>query len=256
MGVLTESQVRKEIRNNKDNITEYYIEKGQIVTPLAKSYLAEKNIELKYVDDVSNISNINNENKEVIKDIIKEESYKYTTVFGAKLNEKPEHMTHLNGNLLVFKDHKRIILRGKVDSLESKILEVQVLCNKKNMCKLVNDLQEILEFVRKIMRCEVLEEKLDSFKLLGLSEKGLREQSHNPKKYFGIGHEFPTYEMGEEVVLINSIRSATREVELCAYEAFKGEYGQVEREDLIKALNRLSSAFWIMIYKIRTGQYQ
>ncbi|MDB0438871.1 cobalamin adenosyltransferase [Clostridioides difficile] len=253
MSVLTENQIRKEMRENKGNITEYYIEKGQIITPLAKSYLAEKKIEIKYID---NISNENNENKEAKKETVKEESYKYKTVFGAKLNEKPEHMTHLNGNLLVFKDHKRIILRGKIDSLESKILEVQVLCNKKSLGKLVNELQEILEFVRNIMRCEVLEEKLDSFKLLGLSEKELREQSHNPKKYFGIGHEFPTYKMGEEVVLINSIRTSTREAELCAYEAFKGEYGEVEREDLIKALNRLSSVFWIMIYKIRTGQYQ
>lgn len=253
MSVLTENQIRKEMRENKGNITEYYIEKGQIITPLAKSYLAEKKIEIKYID---NISNENNENKEAKKETVKEESYKYKTVFGANLNEKPEHMTHLNGNLLVFKDHKRIILRGKIDSLESKILEVQVLCNKKSLGKLVNELQETLEFVRNIMRCEVLEEKLDSFKLLGLSEKELREQSHNPKKYFGIGHEFPTYKMGEEVVLINSIRTSTREAELCAYEAFKGEYGEVEREDLIKALNRLSSVFWIMIYKIRTGQYQ
>ncbi|MDV9700973.1 cobalamin adenosyltransferase, partial [Clostridioides difficile] len=53
-----------------------------------------------------------------------------------------------------------------------------------------------------------------------------------------------------------SIRSNTREVELAAYEAFKGEYGNVHREDLIKALNRLSSVFWIMIYKVRTNKYK
>ena len=252
MGVLTESEVRKQISKNKDSITEYYIEKGQIITPSAKSYLAEKNIELKYVDKISEINNkMNNKSKEVIK----EKTYKYTTVFGAKLDEKPEHMTHLNANLLVFKDHKRIILRGKVDSLESKILEGQILCQKNDMPKLVKDLQEILDFVRKIMRCEVLEETLEGFNLLGLTPEELREQSHYPKKYFGIGHEFPTYEMGEVVVCMNSIRSTVREVELCAYEAFKGEYGQVGREDLIKALNRLSSVFWIIIYKIRTGKY-
>lgn len=252
MGVLTENEVRKKIGKNKDKITQYYIEKGQIITPSAKSYLIDKNIELKYVDK---ISEINNESKEAIKEVIKENTYKYTTVYGAKLDEKPEHMTHLNGNLLVFKDHKRIKLRGKIDSLESKILEGQIICHKHNMDKLVKDLQEILDFVRQIMRCEVLEEKLDNFNILGLTPEDLREQSHHPKKYFGIGHEFPTYEMGDVVVCMNSIRSTTREVELCAYEAFKGEYGQAEHEDLIKALNRLSSVFWIIIYKIRTGKY-
>ena len=124
------------------------------------------------------------------------------------------------------------------------------------MPKLVKDLQETLDFVRNIMRCEVLDEKLEDFTLLGLTPEELREQSHYPKKYFGIGHEFPSYEMGEVVVAINSIRSNTREVEITAYEAFKGEYGNVEREDLIKALNRLSSVFWIMIYKIRTNKYK
>ncbi|WP_270940971.1 cobalamin adenosyltransferase [Romboutsia lituseburensis] len=253
MGVLTESEIRRRIGKNKDKLTEFYIEKGQIITPSAKSYLLEKSIELKYVDSLSEVSN---EPKEIIKEVIKEKSYKYTTVFGAKLDEKPEHMTQLNGNLLVFKDHKRIILRGKIDSLESKILEGQILSQKSDMPKLTKDLQEILNFVRNIMRCEVLEEKLEEFTLLGLTPDELREQSHYPQKYFGIGHEFPSYDMGEVVVCINSIRSATREAELCAYEAFKGEYGQVEREDLIKALNRLSSVFWIMIYKIRTGKYK
>lgn len=253
MGVLTESEVRRRVGKNKDNITEFFIEKGLIITPSAKSYLSERSIELKYVDK---LSDINNEPKEVIKEVIKEKNYKYTTVFGAKLDEKPEHMTQLNGNLLVFKDNKRIILRGKIDSLESEILKAQVLCHKSDMPKLVKDLQETLNFVRNIMRCEVLDEKLEDFKLLGLNPDELREQSHYPKKYFGIGHEFPSYEMGEIVIAINSIRSNTREVELAAYEAFKSEYGNVERADLIKALNRLSSVFWIMIYKVRTNKYK
>ncbi|MEG0050796.1 MAG: cobalamin adenosyltransferase, partial [Terrisporobacter sp.] len=65
MGVLTENEVRKKIGKNKDKITQYYIEKGQIITPSAKSYLIDKNIELKYVDK---ISEINNESKEAIKE--------------------------------------------------------------------------------------------------------------------------------------------------------------------------------------------
>ena len=69
-----------------------------------KSYLAERNIEVKYVDKISQVEN---STREVIKEVVKEKTYKYTTVFGAKLDEKPEHMTQLKGNLLVFKDDKR-----------------------------------------------------------------------------------------------------------------------------------------------------
>ncbi len=72
-------------------------------------------------------------------------------------------------------------MRGKIDSLESEILKVQILCQKLDMPKLVKELQEVLDFVRNIMRCEVLDEKLDDFKLLGLTPQELREQSHYPK---------------------------------------------------------------------------
>jgi ethanolamine utilization cobalamin adenosyltransferase len=123
------------------------------------------------------------------------------------------------------------------------------------MTKLVNDLQEILEFIRRIVRCEVMGEDLGEFNLLGMTPKELREQSHFPKKYYGLDHFQPSYDMGEAVVVINALRTFTRETELLAYKAFKKENGDAEREDIILSLNRLSSLFWIMMFRIRVGQY-
>lgn len=255
MSVLTESSIRSLLgREDLKKLKKFKIKKGDIITPSAKSYLAEHSIELVYVEKDVEKEEVKEEVK--IIEVQKEKEYKYKTVFGAELEVKPEHMTHLVGNLLVFKDHKRIIFRGKIDSLEAKILEIQIICFKLGMNKLVDDLQEILEFVRKILRCEVLDEKLEDFNIQGMTKSELREKSHNPQKYFGIGHEMPKYDMGEVVVGLNSLRTKTREVELVAYEAFKGEYGAVTREDLITALNRLSSVFWIMIFKVRTGEYK
>ncbi|GAA0069625.1 ethanolamine corrinoid cobalamin adenosyltransferase [Clostridium sardiniense] len=263
MAVLTESEIRNRLkRADLNEVKEFVIEKGQIITPSAKSYLAEKNIVLKYKDEEENNNSSKYreqkrvEFKEIKSEEPKEKKYKYVTVFGTKLDYKPEHMTHLKGNLLVFKDHKRIVFRGRMDTLESKILESQILCQKNGIPKLVDELQEMLIFVRNMIRAEVLDEDLNDFTLLGLKEDELRAQSHNPKKYFGIGHEFPDYRMGEVVVSINSLRALTREVELAAFEAFKGEYGSVTREDIIRGLNRLSSAFWIMIFKVRTNKYK
>ncbi|MDR0880720.1 MAG: cobalamin adenosyltransferase [Clostridioides sp.] len=283
MGVVTEDEIRKQINQNKELKT-FYIERGQIVTPSAKSYLSEKNIEIEYVDDKEDLNNMlrDNGNREVDENKIadrienkieknkesgenKEESreqqgesgekYRYTTVYGGRMSEKPEHMTQLFGDLLVFKDHKRIILRGRLDSLETKILETQVICVKNGMEGLAIDLEEVLSFIRNILRCEVLDEPLEEFTLLGISPEELREQSHYPKKYFGIDHECISYKMGEVIVAINSIRTLVREVELTLYEAFKGKYGEIEREDLMRGLNRLSSLCWILIYKVRTGEY-
>ncbi|MBU5483163.1 cobalamin adenosyltransferase [Clostridium sp. MSJ-11] len=252
MSVITESEIRRRLKG-KDvkEIKELKVLKGEIVTPSAKSFLSDNNIQLKYVDGEEELKEVEEE-----KVIIKENNYKFKTIYGGYLEDKPEHMTHLYGNVLVFKDHKRIILRGKIDSLESKILETQIICSKLGMTKIVNDLQEILDFVRNIIRCEVLNEKLEGFLLQGMTAEELRERSHNPQKYFGIGHFLPDHDMGEVVVALNSCRSLTRETELTAFSAFKNEYGDVEREDLIRGLNRLSSLFWIMMFKVRTGKYK
>lgn len=273
MAVLTESEIRKRLaREELNEIKEFVVEKGQIITPSAKSYLAEKNIAIVYeglpqrnvpahkqekTEEASKYKEQKRvEFKEISTDGTKEKKYRFVTVFGTKLDYKPEHMTHLKGNLLVFKNHKRIIFRGKIDSLEAKILEAQIFCQSKGMQSLVDELQDVLIFVRNITRAEVLEEDLPEFNLLGLTEDEVRKQSHNPRKYFGIGHEFPDYRMGDVVVAINGIRALTREVELAAFEAFKDEYGSVSREDIIRALNRLSSVFWIIMFKVRTKQYE
>jgi len=258
MSVLTESEVRRQLKG-KDfkEYTEFRVIKGQIVTPSAKSFLSENNIHLKYVDSLEEVVHEVKKAKEEVPVKLQtiEEKNKYITVFGAELMEKPEHMTHLHGNLLVFKDHKVIALRGKLDSLESKILETQVVAHKLGASKLTEDLEEILKFVRGLLRCEVVNEPVGEFKLLGMTPEELREKSHYPKKYYGIGHEPVAFSMGEAVVALNSCRTTIRETEHLAYTAFKGEYGDVQRPDIIKALNRLSSLFWIMIFKYRTGEY-
>lgn len=261
MNVLTESFLKKYIQNNNTNIIN--LKEKDILTPLAKDYVKDKNINIIYergnytMDDIKYKEQRKVNFKERIENKGTENEYKYKfiTVFGAKLDHKPEHMTHLRGNLLVFKNHKQIIFRGKMDTLEAKILETQILCKQKGKEKLIEDLQSILSFVRNITRSEVLNTPLEEINLLGLNESQIREISHNPKEHFGIGHEFPDYRMGDLVVYINSIRTLVRETELSAYEAFKDEYGNVSRNDIIRALNRLSSVCWIIMFKIRKDEY-
>ena len=252
MNVLTENIVRQKLKNKELSADIVYnVYKDEILTPSAKSLLAENNIEINYIRSMR--SNAIEKEDNIVTD--KKHDLRYETIFGIRVDEKPEYMTHLYGNILVFKDNKRIIFRGKLDTLEAKILEVQIICDKNKNSKLVGDLQEILEFVRNLVRCEVLNEPVPEIILQGLTEDKLREMSHNPQKYFGLGHEAPQYSMGEIVVYLNSLRAFIRETELFGYKAFKDEDGRVERNDIIRSLNRLSSLLWIMIYKYRTGKY-
>ena len=47
-----------------------------------------------------------------------------------------------------------------------------------------------------------------------------------------------------------------REVEIAAYTAFKDENGVPTRGDIARALNRLSSLFYVMMFRAKTGEYE
>ncbi len=185
-------------------------------------------------------------------DILQEEqrpAKTYQTLFGATLSEKPEHMTHLRENILIFKDHPRIEFRGWIDTLEAEILLAQQASA--DYPKVVEELEEILGFVRNLIRADVLGEPVGDFKLLGLTPKELREQSHYPQKYFGQSHFMPSFRDPPALLALNKVRTVVRSTERAAYRAFKNEDGAVERNDIILALNRLSSLLWIMEIKIK-----
>lgn len=250
LSVITESILRKELRNS--NITEYEVEKGVIITPSAKQYLSDKNIKVIFKEEKCKEASNNNIEKE-------SEGFtpKYMHINGGAFLKKPEYMTQLYGNKLVAKDHKRIIFRGKLDSLQGKILEVQILSKDLKEIKIVKELEEILFYVRKILAAEVLESEFSILNLIDLNYDDLRAYSHNPKKYLSTEHiVYPSIEMGPIVVALNALRAQSREVEISAYQAFKNEDGEPSRGDIVLALNRLSSCFYIMMCKYVAGKYK
>lgn len=180
----------------------------------------------------------------------------YSTVFGGVLMNKPEHMTHLKGTTLVFKDHPVIKYRGALDYLESRIICAQIIADKEGYKALVDDLEEIISLVRKLIRIEITGEKLEDFTLIGLNAEQMREHSHHSTKHYGISHFLPSYKQGEIVAQLNVLRTLSRKTELVAYDAFKDSDKNVKRDDIIQALNRLSSVFWIMMCKFIKGLYK
>ncbi|WP_164214830.1 cobalamin adenosyltransferase [Virgibacillus sp. YIM 98842] len=256
MAVLTESLLRSRFLNKQLNEPVLELPMGTILTPSAKSYLQEKRIDFTFVE-----KNKAEENKAAEATVYEQPKksdspMKYRVIQGGYLDEKPEHMTALHSNLLVYKDHPRIIFRGKLDSLEAKMIEAQWNIAENNYSSLADDLSEVLGFVREILRAEVLEEDLGEFRLLHMDEKEIREMSHHPEKYFGIGDFTPDFQMGAGIVALNAVRTAVRETELAAYQAFKKEDGTTARDDIILALNRLSSLCYCLMVKFRAGHYK
>ena len=181
---------------------------------------------------------------------------KYQTLFGAALTEKPEHMTHLKGNILVFKDHPRIAFRGWIDLLEAEILLTQRTAAEAGHGRLAEELEEVLAFVRRYIRCDVLDEPVGEIRLCGYTAGQLREYSHYPEKHLGQPHFLPRYTDDPALLAVNRLRTVVRQTELAAYAAFRDADGNVTRGDMILGLNRLSSLMWIMMIKLKAGRYE
>ena len=59
----------------------------------------------------------------------------------------------------------------------------------------------------------------------------------------------PDYTDGERVVLLNKCRCMARSAELAGARAFVDGDGSVHREDILKALNRMSSMIYILMIR-------
>ena len=233
---------REDVRRMSDNGTRgpVVVGRDQKLTPGARDWLAAHKIQAVFPagrDDPAATT-----------------SAKYRTLFGATLNEKPEHMTHLKGNILVRKDHPRIAFRGMVDALEGELMLAQQASHE--YPALVKELGEALDLVRRLIRCDVLDEPVGELRLCGYDAGQLREYSHYPDKSLGQPHFLPAYTDGPALLAVNKVRTLVRQTELSAYAAFKDVEGNVTRGDIILALNRLSSLMWIMMIKLKAGQYE
>lgn len=238
MKILTEADLRAAClpRDTK----EYPVEAGTYVTPLAREFLKGRGIQL-----VEKSAADARDKRGMPRYPVKKNGvYTYVdAATGQGYEEKPEHMTHLRGNLLVEKTHPRIALRGRLDSFQADLMLVQCAAAKAQNTALVEALQDILELTRAILGAEVREKALDEEreKILGMTPEELRDYSHHIPERLGIPHPVLDYTAGETVLSLNRLRTQARELELSAAAAFGGE-----RVDLIRALNRLSSAIYIL----------
>ena len=216
-----EQAVRANIRN-RDGKRVYYLGKGDQLTSTARDFLRRERIETLPGSQAR--------------------PERYRLLSGGYAEEKPEHMTHLNGEVLVLKTHPRIRFRGKMDTLEAELI----------LCQLVpgapeGALGEILDLSRKILRCDVLEEPLRQDTLCGLTQEEQRGRSHMPQDYYGQPHFMPQASDGPMIAGLNRARCFAREAELAAVEAFSDRDGNLIREDIPKALNRMSSMLYLLM---------
>ena len=221
-----ETEVKANIRN-RDGKRVFYLGKGDQLTSGARDFLSRERIPILPAHQAK--------------------PERFRLMSGGFVEQKGEHLTHLNGDVLVPKTHPRITFRGAMDTLEAEML----------LCQLVlgepwrKQVGEILEFARVLLRCEVLGEPVKQERLCGLTAGEIRERSHRPQDFYGQAHFMPSVEDGEAILRLNRVRCAARHAELMAVAAFQDREGNPTRVDLLQAMNRMSSMIWIMMIQLK-----
>lgn len=254
MQILTEAAVRQmRFREGKQVI---YAEPGAFITKEAREYVRAMRMTLVEADSQPAPSAQNIPENTAIRPLHHSTGTPRFTdaVTGQSYEEKPEQMTHLRGTQLVPKTHAVIRLRGKLDTLEAHIIQYAVRAKEEGRSAMVADLTEMLTYSRAILTAEVAQAPFGVTRLLGMDEATLRRVSQNPQAQFGRGHILPTPDLSWAGAALNALRAEVREAELAAADAFYKPEG-CERTDLIRALNRMSSAFYIMMFYELDGRY-
>ena len=243
MALLTEEVVRQ--MSNGGTRGPVVVSRDDVLTPSARSWLREHRVEVVYPQGRA----AEGETSAPAGD-----RARYQTLFGAALDHKPEHMTHLDAQVLVPKDHPRILFRGCVDSLEADLLLAQREAMDEGYQAICKDLGDALEFARQALRRDVLNEPMEAMRLGGLDPAELRARSHTPQKYYNQPHFMPDHTQSRALLAINRARTTARGAELACYRAFRDLNGLCTREDLLQGFNRLSSFLWILEIRLASGQ--
>ncbi len=219
--LYTETSVRDNIRNREGKRV-FCLSSGDTLTPGARDWLHREKIEIISPSEIR--------------------PERFRLLSGGYVDEKPEHLTHLNTEVLVPKTHPRIRFRGAMDTLEAELILSQLA-----VPQAAGKLEDILSLARKILRCDVLEEPLEEQTLCGLTQAQLRHRSHFPQEYYGTAHFMPSAADGAAIARINRARCAAREAELLACDAFSDRDGRPTRPDILQSLNRMSSMLYLLM---------
>ena len=268
MALVTEALLRHQFgETTPPDITRYDVPAGTLVTPSARAWLIDHQIDLvvggvavctmpRPGASVPAVASAPAPTGPVSALPAFTPPAQFDVIDGSKIASKPEHLTALRGNLLVPKNHPQIRFRGMLDAFEADLLVAQVAFDRLGLRRGIADLADILRYIKAILRCEVLDAPFEPTPLLGLDDAALREHSHHPQNYYGLPHFAASVEDGEAVVLLNQLRTKVRQVELAAFDAFATPgTGAPTRPDLIQALNRASSALYLMMFKAKTKEY-
>ncbi|MGI6169021.1 MAG: hypothetical protein ACOYI4_04795 [Christensenellales bacterium] len=159
-----------------------------------------------------------------------------------------ECRTSLSGNQVAAKDSREIRFRGKLDSLSATIAYAAAVALERGQEALAKDLHTLFAGCMSLLSAGVSGADVGEIAYLGMEYGEVQELSHRPDR-MGLKHFLPVAADGVMVCLVNLVRTKARETE-CDAVALYGDIG-----GHVKALNRMSSAAYVVMCRLKAGFY-
>ncbi|PID44904.1 MAG: ethanolamine utilization cob(I)yrinic acid a,c-diamide adenosyltransferase EutT [Proteobacteria bacterium] len=248
---ITETQLRHEF--NLVHGGEVRLPVGSKLTPSAAQLLSERKIRIKTIDSQGRVFVSDDDSKEGSGHRVNpltgsnERPANICSLCHSHVDKKTELMTLLDNTNLVPKTHPRISLRGKLDTLIAQCVVAQTEFDESNFPVLKKSLADLRSYLGHILRCEVTGDELPPISMGEMDADTIHAVSHKPLKYLGHDHLLPEVTHGKRVALLNLLRALAREAELEAARVFENVDFELSRGDILEGLNRLSSAFYILM---------
>ena len=246
--------------------TEVQLPANARLTPSAQGLLDERHITVKYIDDSGRVfipKAGQNATDAALSDSLKqvhplttsdEWSVPDCLLCQQKVEHKPDTLTHIDAHHLVSKNDPRLLFRGKLDSVIAQAVLTQIQLTQTPsdalapiMPQLSRYMADVRSALGNVLKAEATGETMATVALGNLSAEAIHKMSHHPLKYLGHDHLVPDEKQGMQVALLNLLRAQIREAELYAAQIYITRDFRVKRPDIMQALNRLSSAVYVLM---------
>ena len=253
MTFITEDWLREHF--GRASGTEIQLPANARMTPAARSLIEDRHLVVKFINDDGSvfIEQAGADGKAVLAPVhvltsSGERHESHCVLCQQTVARKSPAMTHLNASLMVAKNDDRIRFRGLLDSTIALAIWVQAEFDPQGRRKaLAHMLADLRSWLGNVLKAEVTGEVLAGISMGDLDEEKIHTLSHQPLKALGHDHIVPALEHGVTVSRLNLLRARIRECEVMAADLYLDRDFQLSRPDMLQALNRLSSAVYVLM---------
>ncbi|CCO07721.1 hypothetical protein [Desulforamulus hydrothermalis] len=147
-------------------------------------------------------------------------------------------------------------LRRKMDYVESLLLLVGLEIWRAGDAGLAEEVMALLKYFRSVRNAEKEQKAPDTVQFWGWTEDEIKKRADDMEKHVDINESHYRLANGKEIILLNHVRAALREVEPALLEVYWDDDKQIcVRQDLIDKVNLIINILCMIMWKRLGGNH-